>query len=224
MSETREQLLTRLAMEMPSWPTADTLNVRLTDNGNGTTRWSWVYSDDEAGFSKADWLAERERLINRPSWSDAPEWAQWLAQDAGGRWFWFLCKPMPLSRTFDFGKTARFANTGAIPASHDWRQTLEQRPQEEWPEERIDRIAQSDGSGDHYPKQQRYQDNQGDDWIDECARTMTPEQFRGAMLFTIGKYLRRMGKKDAIESEVRKVADYAQRWQQYEEAINEHGA
>lgn len=99
-----------------------------------------------------------------------------------------------------------------------------QRPQEEWPEERIDRIAQSDGSGDHYPKQQRYQDNQGDDWIDECARTMTPEQFRGAMLFTIGKYLRRMGKKDAIESEVRKVADYAQRWQQYEEAINEHGA
>lgn len=88
----------------------------------------------------------------------------------------------------------------------------------DWPsEERIDRIGQSGPTGDHYPKQARYQDQQGEDWIDECARTLTPEQFRGAMMFTIGKYARRLGKKDNISQEVRKIADYAQRWQQYEE-------
>jgi len=26
-----------------------------------------------------------------PSWRDAPSWAQWLAQDSGGRWHWFEC-------------------------------------------------------------------------------------------------------------------------------------
>jgi len=126
-------------------------------------------------------------------------------------------------------------------------------------EERIERIAQSDASGDHYPpacadglpcgvahspgddayclrcthepkggdtvvrdffdaemvKQARYQDSRGGDWIDECARTFTPEEFRGAMRFTVGKYLRRVGKKDAELQEVRKMRDYCQRWEAY---------
>ena len=62
-------------------------------------------------------------------------------------------------------------------------------------------------------KQHRYRDAQGDDWIDEFARTATPEEFRGAMRFTVGKYLRRIGKKDAELSEVRKMRDYCQRWE-----------
>ena len=66
------------------------------------------------------------------------------------------------------------------------------------------------------PKQERYQDATGEDWIDECARTLTTEEFRGAMKFTIGKYNRRCGKKDAILSEVEKIKDYATRWAQYE--------
>jgi len=67
-----------------------------------------------------------------------------------------------------------------------------------------------------FPKQERYQDDNGEDWIDECARTLTPGEFRGAMKFTIGKYVRRTGKKDAILKEVKKIADYAQRWEAYE--------
>jgi hypothetical protein len=96
-------------------------------------------------------------------------------------------------------------------------------------EERIDRIAQSDASGDHYAedtvvrdffaqemvKQARYQDAKGGDWIDEFARTSTAEEFRGAMRFTVGKYLRRIGRKDAELSEVRKMRDYCQRWERY---------
>src|SRR5690554_6086635 len=64
-------------------------------------------------------------------------------------------------------------------------------------------------------KQARYQDSRGGDWIDECARTFTPEEFRGAMRFTVGKYLRRVGKKDAELQEVRKMRDYCQRWEAY---------
>lgn len=70
-------------------------------------------------------------------------------------------------------------------------------------------------------KQTRYVDNKGDDWIDECAKTMTVEEFRGAMKFTIGKYLRRIGKKDVICLELEKIADYANRWKEYESRIDE---
>ena len=65
-------------------------------------------------------------------------------------------------------------------------------------------------------KQKRYQDAQGEDWIDEAARTFTAEEFRGAMRFTLGKYVRRAGKKDALESEIEKIRDYAARWLEVE--------
>ena len=61
-------------------------------------------------------------------------------------------------------------------------------------------------------KQPRYQDAQGEDWIDEAARTFTAEEFRGAMRFSIGKYNRRMGKKDELIKEIEKIEDYAARW------------
>ncbi|MAL97165.1 MAG: hypothetical protein CL583_01825 [Alteromonadaceae bacterium] len=69
---------------------------------------------------------------------------------------------------------------------------------------------------DYADKPERYRNQHGDDWIDDCARTMTPEEFRGAMKFTLGKYIRRAGKKDEIRQEIRKIADYAQRWLEYE--------
>ena len=64
-------------------------------------------------------------------------------------------------------------------------------------------------------KQPRYQDARGEDWIDEFARTATMDEFRGAMRFTVGKYNRRIGKKDDDLSEVRKMRDYCERWEQY---------
>jgi hypothetical protein len=70
-------------------------------------------------------------------------------------------------------------------------------------------------------KQPRYQDAKGEDWIDECGRTLTPEEFRGAMMFTMGKYIRRMGKKDDVKQEVGKLADYANRWLQYESQLDD---
>lgn len=87
---------------------------------------------------------------------------------------------------------------------------------EAWPEGRVDVLGQNGNDGQHYLKQARYQDAKGEDWIDEFARTATADEFRGAMRFTIGKYLRRAGKKDPLPSEIRKMRDYCDRWIAYE--------
>ena len=87
--------------------------------------------------------------------------------------------------------------------------------EEEELESRMSVILQNGNDGDHY-KQARYKDSQGEDWIDEFARTATAEEFNGAMRFTLGKYVRRAGKKDALASEIEKIRDYAARWLEVE--------
>jgi len=68
-----------------------------------------------------------------------------------------------------------------------------------------------------YKKQSRYLNGEGKlDHIDECARDLSPEEFRGAMKFTSGKYLKRLGKKDSIIQELEKIHDYIGRWLAYE--------
>lgn len=32
-------------------------------------------------------------MDNKPDWKDAPEWANWLAMDENGNWFWYQYKP-----------------------------------------------------------------------------------------------------------------------------------
>lgn len=243
----RHDLLTKLAMEHApdEWGDAAT----------------WTY--DERQFGWNEYQLRRTELINRPSWDDAPEWAQWLAQDVSGRWMWYGDEPSPVYDAEEWQpESGKFftASSGAVPAGHDWRETLEKRPafdeSVKWTTKACtqcaDAIGQNGATGEHYSeapcgsdasacdlnpcgacyaedsdsesalsqalreaKQPRYQDHNGDDWIDEFARTATPEEFRGAMRFTVGKYLRRLGRKDAELSEVRKMRDYCQRWEAY---------
>lgn len=82
--------------------------------------------------------------------------------------------------------------------------------------DRLYKMAESIPQGVVTEKQRRYQDDGGEDWIDEAARTFKPEEFRGAMRFTIGKYNRRMGKKDELIKEIEKMRDYCERWLEYE--------
>ena len=65
-------------------------------------------------------------------------------------------------------------------------------------------------------KQERYRVGEGKDLIDRWAETKTPEQFRTIMFAMIEKYETRLGKKDSVVSEVTKMADYMERWRQYE--------
>ena len=57
----------------------------------------------------------------------------------------------------------------------------------------------------------------GKDLIDRWHERYSAEEFRVLMFAMIEKYNERLGKKDDIAQEVRKIADYAQRWAEKEE-------
>ena len=60
----------------------------------------------------------------KPNWDDAPEWANYLAQDEDGTWFWYSYKPVITNGEY---WDARDGNTE--PASvEDWEKSLEKRP------------------------------------------------------------------------------------------------
>jgi len=58
----------------------------------------------------------------KPDWKDAPEWAQWLAQDPDGDWYWYSQKPGCGDCFYALGGQDELAATG------DWRESLEPRP------------------------------------------------------------------------------------------------
>ncbi|MGL4755865.1 MAG: hypothetical protein ACRCXB_26205 [Aeromonadaceae bacterium] len=76
-------------------------------------------------ITKDQWLARRAELQNKPSWKDAPEWAEWLAQDKHGDWWWH--NETTKTRISEFDSVgAKESNTGEVLG--DWRDTLERRP------------------------------------------------------------------------------------------------
>ena len=60
----------------------------------------------------------------KPSWDEAPEWANWLAMDAGGLWWWYEREPHVNVESFwpADGKFKIAENTAG------WLDTLERRP------------------------------------------------------------------------------------------------
>jgi hypothetical protein len=57
------------------------------------------------------------------SWDDAPKWANWLAMEANGKWYWYADKPM-------LGDNIWISLGRFLPAdpSNGWQKTLQQRP------------------------------------------------------------------------------------------------
>ncbi len=75
----------------------------------------------------------------KPSWDDAPEWAQWLAMDESGRWWWYEKRPVRkeeywLGDDFDNGDMEE-----AFPNTSLWDKSLEKRKGQE--PMNIDKIA-----------------------------------------------------------------------------------
>ena len=116
-----------LARNVHAWHGAE----RCVSVCNGVIRWTVGYKpmDDLAWFTKSEWLSRRAELQNKPSWGYLPDWANWLAQDEDGEWWFFSEKPKAQSFTFDgqhSGIRADYAKKGE--ALGDWRDTLEKRP------------------------------------------------------------------------------------------------
>ena len=67
----------------------------------------------------------------KPNWVDAPEWAQWLAQDEDGWWWWFESEPK-LRSGGGFGCWWSWDRmlpvSGKEEPGPNWRSTLEARP------------------------------------------------------------------------------------------------
>ena len=63
----------------------------------------------------------------------------------------------------------------------------------------------------------------GPDYIERTSVSMTPERFRGAMTWTIGKYCDRFGHKDSPLQEAKKIQDYANRLVEFETAQADNG-
>ena len=59
----------------------------------------------------------------KPDWKDAPEWANWLAMEEDGSWYWHENKPI-------LGNVMWFVNGkyGEATLGLKWRESLEQRP------------------------------------------------------------------------------------------------
>ena len=86
-------------------------------------------------IEKSDWLARRAELQNKPSWADAPEWAEWLAQDEDGEWKWLGSNPSKYIDGWTANKLScckKVVAYGAVIEKGtilgDWRDTLEKRP------------------------------------------------------------------------------------------------
>ena len=60
----------------------------------------------------------------KPSWDEAPEWANWLAMDESGNWFWYQEKPVDGNGCFVANSSGKFA----LASYSDWEESLERRP------------------------------------------------------------------------------------------------
>lgn len=60
----------------------------------------------------------------KPDWKDAPEWAQWLARDDDGDYWWFESKPST-------GRSIWLEGPGRVELAYSpvyWRDSLQGRP------------------------------------------------------------------------------------------------
>ena len=69
--------------------------------------------------------------MSKPDWKDAPEWAEWLAQDssiAGASWTWFALEPFMQGDYWmqPDGSTCLYASQ--VEDNANWKQSLERRP------------------------------------------------------------------------------------------------
>lgn len=124
---TKQELLTRLAKECATWEES----ISILDN----IACSYWVRGIPYGITMSDWLAERERLLNKPQWRYAPRNACALVfDDFTKQWEWCYSTPA-LFKMASGGETwlktdyTLFASEAiAIPAGYDWRESLEERP------------------------------------------------------------------------------------------------
>jgi hypothetical protein len=72
---------------------------------------------------------EHYDVAGAPDWAAAPWWANWLAQDEDGEWFWFGGLPTAgIDSWRDDDEESEIIAAGVGFENKNWRDTLQQRP------------------------------------------------------------------------------------------------
>lgn len=86
---------------------------------------------DSKVIHKHQWLSRRAELQNKPSWSKAEEWAEWLAQDSYGCWGFFQKKPLMHALSWIARSGYYQIHSPGNSLLGDWRDTLEKRTEKD---------------------------------------------------------------------------------------------
>lgn len=128
-----------MARNVHEWPENNIIETTTTEIPSKLSFDGVAFSLQPSGLisqhvvyaTKDQWLARRAELQNKPSWEDAPEWVDWLAQDKSGAWWFFRCHPKAMSEGWDSDSSAYHHSSwvdGKVLG--DWRDTLEKRPEQ----------------------------------------------------------------------------------------------
>lgn len=60
----------------------------------------------------------------KPDWKDAPEWANYLAMDEDGKWYWYEHEPVLMGRYW----TVKRGSFSYAETEQHWAETKEARP------------------------------------------------------------------------------------------------
>jgi len=66
----------------------------------------------------------------KPDWKDAPEWANWLAMDDDGEWYWYEIEPF-LAKGYSgtwYAKSSHRQELAVSPRTLSWKFSKEPRP------------------------------------------------------------------------------------------------
>ena len=64
----------------------------------------------------------------KPSWDEAPEWANWLAMDGNGLWYWYEVEPDKSDILGYFYAENGGKYVAAISPTSEWTESLARRP------------------------------------------------------------------------------------------------
>lgn len=79
-------------------------------------------------LESAWWAWQASRSCATPEWEHSPDWANWLAMDPDGRWYWHAAEPEQGVVRWRNPWGSRVTEAGWTLGRSGWTETLEPRP------------------------------------------------------------------------------------------------
>lgn len=76
-------------------------------------------------MERLEWAKKQNEIDTTPDWSNAPDWANWLAKDADGTWYFYENRPNRLIDVWEI--PGKFQGISLAPSA-GWENSLQQRP------------------------------------------------------------------------------------------------